>query len=282
MERGVIISPYFTFDGRSLHFPRRVGIEPDDLRHYLLYWDKIEYPNNNFIRVKTTPDEQFLIEAGVLQRTDIRLQNYSGDFSIAYLFCQALAARKLNESEPGSWTVAQSGPQLVLPSELSTQVGALEIELYNSLPSPGPDVSFDDILLFKDEHRDELIAFRSYIDELYLYISESGDIPRSKNRAIQKLESAIMDLDQVANQKWSSKLVSGFKVEFNIPSILENAFKGAGVAALTGLPLSLGAALGAAGSMIKIEFGTAPKANGVPQSLRDFAYLCHIKRELRS
>lgn len=279
MERGVIISPYFTFDGQSLHFPGLVGIEPEHLRHYLLYWDKIEYPNNNFVHVGSSPDEQFLMDAGVLQRTNINLSGFSGNVGMAYLLCQAIAARQLNESVPGRWTIAQSGPRLFVPDELSTSVKSLEIELYNALPSPGPDVSLDDILSFKERYRDELTAFRAYMDELYLGISQSGDIPRAKTAAIERLEKSINEIDRAADESWASKLVSGFKVELNLPSILEKAVAGAGVAALAGLPLALGAVLGAAGAVVKVEIGTAPKVGGEPQ---DFAYLCHVNKELRS
>ncbi len=279
MDRGVIICPYFTFDGRSLHFPGLVGIEPEHLRHYLLYWDRIEYPNNNFIHIGSSPDVQSLIDAGVLQRTNISLPSFSGNIGTAYVLCQAIAARQLNEAEPGKWTIAQSGPRFYLPDEISSPARSLEVELYNALPSPGADVSLEDILSFKERYRDELIAFRAYIDELYLEISKSGDIPRAKTIAIQRIEKSINDVDRAADQSWTSKLVSGFKVELNLPTILEKAVAGAGMAAMADLPLALGVALGAASAVIKVELGLAPRVGGAP---KDFAYLCHIKKELKS
>ncbi len=278
MERGVIISPYFTFDGRSLHFPGLVGIEPAHLRHYLLYWDRIEYPNNSLIHIGSSPDVQSLIDAGVMQRTNIILPNFAGNIGIAYVLCQAIAARQLNLAEPGKWTIAQSGPRLYLPDEISSLSRSLD-ELYNALPSPGVDVPLEDILSFKERYRDELIAFRAYIDELYLEISKSGDIPRAKTAVIQRLEKSIDDVDRAADQSWTSKLISGFKVELNLPTILEKAAAGAGAAAMTGLPLALGAALGAVSAVIKVELSLAPKVGGAP---KDFAYLCHVKKELKS
>ena len=127
--------------------------------------------------------------------------------------------------------------------------------------------------------RDELIAFRAYIDELYLEISKSGDIPRAKTIAIQRIEKSINDVDRAADQSWTSKLVSGFKVELDLPTILEKAVAGAGVAAMAGLPMAMGAALGAASAVIKFELGLAPRVGGAP---KDFAYLCHIKKELKN
>src|SRR3974377_691985 len=97
MERGVIISPYFTFDGRTLNFPRLVGIEKEYLRHYMLYWDKIEYPNNNQLHIISPPADQLLIYAGVMQRTNINLRDFSGNIGTAYLLAQSIATRQLNE-----------------------------------------------------------------------------------------------------------------------------------------------------------------------------------------
>jgi hypothetical protein len=79
MNRGVVIVPSFTFDGRKLHFPELVGIEPLSLKHYLLYWDKIEYPNNNIIHIQSNADEQFLIDAAVLSRSNITVKGFSGN-----------------------------------------------------------------------------------------------------------------------------------------------------------------------------------------------------------
>jgi hypothetical protein len=279
MERGVIISPYFTFDGQSLHFPGLAGIEKEHLRHYLLYWDKIEYPNNNLIHIASSSEDQFLIDAGIMQRTNINLGGFSGNIGTAYILAQSIATRQLNEVEPGKWTIAQSGPRLYLPYEVSKPVKSLEIELYNALPTPGPDVSLENILAFKERYRDELIAFRAYVNELYLEISKSGDIPRAKTVVIQRLEKSINDLDRSARNLWTSKLVSGFKVELNLPTILEKAIEGALVAKWMGLPLTLGGIVGAATATLKFNIGLAPKVDGTP---KDFAYLSHVKKELRT
>lgn len=282
MERGVIISPYFTYDGHSLHFPGLVGIEPHHLRHYLLYWDKIEYPNNRFIHIASSPEIVALEQAGLLQRTVVELPSFSGDIGSAYIISQAVAAQKLNQCAAGKWTVAQSGPQLVLPSTLSTNVASLEIELFNVLPSPGADVPFDSIIKFKEKRHDELVAFRSYMDTIYLDISSSGDLPRAKTITIEKLERALRDLNNAAEESWATKLLSGFKIELSIPNILDNAVKGAGVAAMMGAPISLGAGLGAVGGVIKVELSTASRVNGLPRELKDFAYICNVQKELKS
>ncbi len=87
-ERGIVITPRFEFDGQTLHLLGPVAAE--DLRRCLLYWDKIDYPDNNLISVGTGPNEQFLIEAGVLSRTEIRVSG-SGRLEYGYILAQVQA-----------------------------------------------------------------------------------------------------------------------------------------------------------------------------------------------
>lgn len=282
MDRGVVVSPYFTFDGSSLHFPGLVGIEPLYLKHYILYWDKVEFPNNNMIHIGDAPEFEYLYSEGVLQRTNVNLSGFSGNVGFAYLIAQAEAIRKLNDLESGRWTVAQNSNQIVLPENVSTNTATVEFELYNILPSPGDDVSYEDILDFKSRRKDELLAFRASMDDIYLEISKSGDIPRAKTVALDNLERTISDLTIAAGESWKSKFLSGFKVELSLPGIIENATKGAGVAAMCSIPISIGAAAGAVASIAKFDFSAAPKVTGTKGLSADFAYLSHINRELRS
>jgi hypothetical protein len=279
MERGLVVTPAFTFDGNTLNFPGLVGIESTDLKHYLLYWDKIEYPNNNIIHIGTSADEQFLIDAGVLTRPTIMLQGFSGNIGYAYILAQDLAFQKRNQEEPGCWAIAQSSTHLVLPQATSSQESTIEIALYGALPSPGSDVSLEDILVFKQKRPGELRAFRHLMDELYLDVINSADILRSKTAAIDRLENAIRDLHAVADESWASKLLSGFKVELNVPNLAGHALAGVGIASSFGFPLALGAAMGAISAAIKFEFASRPKTKGLPDNLKDYAYLYHVQRE---
>lgn len=283
MTRGVIIAPKFTFDDTSLHFSRLVGIEPLILKHYLLYWDRIEYPKYSTIHTVTTADEQFLIDAGVLSRLNILLQgDVSEDVGFVHSVAQCVVFQLKAQQEPGAWTIGQSGKRVFFPRTHSTEEQAIEIELYRALPSPGDEVSLDDILAFKEKRRPELASFRTLIDQLYLEVIGAADIPRAKTVAIKRLENAIKDLHSVAHESWASKLVSSFRVELNIPSIACQALTGAGLATTFGVSPGLGAAIGAIGAAIKFVFALTPKPKGLPDNLKDYAYLNHIERELRS
>ena len=53
LEKGIIISPDFSFDGRTLEMR---GLSGQTLRQCLLYWDHIEFPTSNIINIGTSPD----------------------------------------------------------------------------------------------------------------------------------------------------------------------------------------------------------------------------------
>jgi hypothetical protein len=98
-ERGIVITPRFDFSGQRISTTG--GLEAEDLRRYLLYWDKIDYPHNKMISTGAGPNEQFLIEAGVLSRTEVRLDNFSGDIRYGYSLAQVRALQMNNQREPG-------------------------------------------------------------------------------------------------------------------------------------------------------------------------------------
>jgi hypothetical protein len=283
MKRGVIIAPALSIEGDALVLPPGLCIDPAALRHYLLYWDIIEYPTA-LLSLGTSQDEKYLMDVGLLQRTKMPLDNMLGQsgssvggmLGKSVLYAQFEAAQKLNEKDPGQWTVAQNGPQLILEPELTNEVSSLEIELYDVLPTPGPLVPFEDILQFKEKRHDELIAFRSYMDELYQCVLGAGDIPRAKSTEIERLEQAINNLNNTASQSWDIIASPSFKAEFSL-STLAAGLSGMQFGTSIGFPLS-SAVLGALAGSIRIEMGSSAQVSGTPN---DFAYLCSVKRELQ-
>ena len=120
------------------------------------------------------------------------------------------------------------------------------------------------------------------MDDIYIDITKSNDIPRSKNVALTKLEKSISNLNVVASESWSSKFLSGFKVDISIPNVIDNSVKGAGLAAMSSLPITLGAAAGAVASVMKFDFSTAPRVTGTKGLRNDFAYISSVNRDLKS
>jgi hypothetical protein len=105
-----------------------VGLEADDLRRYLLYWDRIDFPDNNVFSVRSSPDVAFLMSAGVLTRTRIQFSSVR-DTGLGYVLAPFEAFRRLNGQEPGQWSLGQGTSSWHVPNEArSFETRAVEIE----------------------------------------------------------------------------------------------------------------------------------------------------------
>lgn len=271
VSRGIVVTPRFIVDGTSLRFPGSIGIEPDDLRFYLLYWDRIDYPNSNIIHITSSPSEQFLIDESVMTRTSVAIRG-SGRLEKAYVSAQLEALRLLNTMDPGKWSLAQTSNAFYLPSNKSIEKRSLEVELYSLLPVPTKNVALEDILIFKENRHDELQRLRIAMDELYHYIDMAKDVPRAKNAAILKLEKTLEDLNRVALESWTTRLLHSLRIEVNLPNLIKSSIKGEIVSQSFGLSPGIGAITGATASVIKFSI----RNKRLPDELMDFLYLNHI------
>lgn len=277
--RGVVITPKFAFDGRTLSTGS--GFDPISLRHYLLYWDKLDWPDNNIISLGDGgPDIEFLKSTGVLERTVIKFTGFSGNIGYAMLGMQVAALQFRNDKDPGSWSLAQDSQVLVASPEGTVEARSIEVELYSAIPVPTRDVSYDDVLDFKRRRESELKSFRSAMDDLYQDVIASVDIPRAKLQAIVRLERSIQELNDVFGESFSKRFLSSLKVELNVPNIAALAVGGAAAASTFGIPLAIGASAGAIAAAVKFDLSIIRKGSRIPDQLKDYAYLHHIEREL--
>lgn len=278
-ERGIVITPMFTFDGRTLSMGG--GFDPISLRHYLLYWDKLDWPDNNIISLGDGgPDIEFLKSTGVLERTVVKFSGFSGNIGYAMLGMQVAALQIRNDKEPGSWSLAQDSQELVASPEGTVEFRSIEMELYSAVPVPTRDVSYDDVLEFKRRRDDELKSFRSAMDDLYQEVIAAADIPRAKLQAITRLERAVQELNDVFGESFSKRFLSSLKVELNVPNIAVLAAGGAAAASTFGIPLAIGASAGAIAAVVKFDLSHIRKGERIPDQLKDYAYLHHVEREL--
>lgn len=245
VERGIVMSPDFHFlPNGSTYF--EAATNQDELRKYLLYWDKIEVPLTESVLFECS-DFDFLSNVGVLNRTTFSLSGVKyfkirdsykltlpREAGIEILLGHEHIFHEMCKKEPGVWSKAQMSTTLVSKNEIKRE--AIEFELYNAIPVPSAVTPLNDILEFKESHRDELIAFRMYLDELYQKIISSADIPRAKNTEMLRLESAMMDVNRVLNEsKIRVALRSMKSVISGVDGIIGVA---AGVAATSFIPIS--------------------------------------------
>lgn len=278
-SRGIIITMPFEFDGNSLSI--KGSLDSVSLRQYLLYWDKIDLPDNNIISIGSeTPEIQFLKDAGILERTYAKFSSFTGNIGYSMVKMQYATLHMKNHTEPGCWSLAQAGNSLYAPVENTIETGSIVVELYNSIPVPLGDVPLQEILEFKEKRKDELLSFRCAMDDLYDKVAKSGDIVRAKTNAIDKIEKNVNDLNKVFNETWKSKLLSTVKVELNVPNLATAAIAGGVGAASFGFSPVAGAAIGAAGAALKMDISQSRQLDNLPSELKDFAYLHYVEKEL--
>jgi Family of unknown function (DUF6236) len=275
--RGIVISPVKITGKNSMSV--NGSIDPLKLRQYLLYWDKIDFPQSNVIRFGETPEIKYLKDAGILKQTNVGI-HLNGELTELYLKSQLKALEINNKNKKGSWTLGQENIELVLPKGDSVVDRGVEVELYNSLPVPSEEVSLEDILNFKEKRKDELLYFRSLMDNMYLELLDSADSERAINVYIQRLQKGIMELDQVMKESKLSKFKGSVKIQFDLKEALINTFIGATGGTAIGFP-DAGAALGFASSFINITSEMSLKPKEIPSELKDYAYLYYSSKELK-
>ena len=276
-KRGIVISPPFE---RLQPGGIRVGgyLSTCDIRKYLLYWDEIDYPDNDFVSVDAGTDMQYLIDSGFASRTRVSFQggvsSGNGEF---FLAAQQAAFDKHNKLEPGAWCLAQPVDEPCFATAQSSL--AIEYELWNALPVPTHDVPLNEILEFKAKRRDELPTLRVFLDEMHQAIIASADIPRTKNTQLANLELSIKDVDRVLGEHGISKMMTSLRgyIAGDYGNILGAGSAASCVGPLIGLDPFTAGVLGA-GFAFAIKPILSPRA---PQGTHPLIYVSSIRQSLR-
>lgn len=275
-NRGIVISPPFNVlpeGGISC------GGSPSasDLRKYLLYWDEIDYPDNNFVSIGADPDLEFLITAGVATRTRVQFQGTissgSGEF---FLLAQQAVFEKRDNENPGLWSLAQLSAAPYFAN--SSPITAIEYQLWNTLPVPQEDVPLNEILEFKARRRDELVALRIYLDEMYQSVISSADIPRARTSAISKLETALAEVDRALGESGMSKTFSSLRgyIAGEFVNVAGTGLGAAGIAPFIQMSPLITGAIGA-GIAFAVKPVLSPK---VRKEAHPLTYVSSVRKEL--
>ncbi|GEM_PF-6574577 len=210
---------------------------------------------------------------------------------------------KLTRKNPGQWACGNAEPNFILNSnsliEDAKNIKRLDsqdkadyekprritgdIELLNCLPVPPNDIRLEEILEFKLKRESELVALRVSLDELYLAIANSNDIPRAKITQIQKLELALKDLEKTTYENWQNRLFK--KQTISIDLNLETISKGiaAGVIVGTNFTNPLGGLIAGTtysiASSIKFTVSNEPQLKSRVGNQIDLSYVQAAKNE---
>lgn len=256
-------------------------IDPALIRNWVMFWDEFICPDNNLISTGLSPDLEFLQQSNLLSRNMVSFSGSIAGGNIGQLFlaAQEITYMQKNQEEPGKWTMAQSEGIIRAKSGNQKSEPCLVFDLINSIQLPDRLVPLNEVLEFKEKRRDELITFHTYLEEIYLRIASSKDIPRTKTHELQKLESAISDCNRTVEEAFSNRLLSTLRIILD-RSLIPSASMAMGAASLApsiGLPaLCTGALVGSASFAIQ-SILTERSPNTDPHPL---TYITKIENKL--
>lgn len=256
MDRGVIAAPGIIRPLEQGLMMER-SISKEELRYYILYWDKVVIPGNNLVYI-AVPEEEKLIASQAIARPRVQFQGfYQGNqVTDAILACQAIVAEKLVQEKTVDWVLHQVGDSVALPSKFVSQKDTIRVALANTLPVPDAEVPVEEILKFKQSRKDELVELHDSIDELYFEVLNSPDERLATKKAVFRFQSAIQNIDKTSHERFKKTRKYDLSVELNLNG--EDIVAGASAGALIGFfgggfTIPITAAIGALVPMIKIK-----------------------------
>jgi len=259
-ERGLVISPPIEISPNGGVLVKNPNLDPQEMRWNLLFWDKLDFPEQFAFGFNLSPDLQFLVDCKILQRTRVNVAGGTGGDVLRAAHVGAF--RLLEGKEPGQWSIATGERSLSFPDiDLEIGRGAL-IQLHRAIPVPDKDVPLQDILEFRTKRRTELLALRHHLENIYQRILAAGDGALAIKSEVEALQAAIADHIKASKE-------TGFKFRSVSLNANLNLVKGAAVAGgalALGLPV-VGALLAGTAASINIGPGTAlqwGKATGTP------------------
>ncbi len=275
-------------------------LDAQDLRRYVLYWDKIDYPmiNGNGANIDGLPELKLLFEESTLIVSQVTVQPPEDPCDRSGIKIGGMSPRQLIESERqgqvelvnrhnaggnGIWSIAQTGDNILLPRQINNPEKSIEISLCDSLPVCGVNTRLEELLKFKSKRRAELLRFRSAMDKLCDGIANAANKELALSKAREEIELSLLDLHRTLDESRIQKIVSSLRVFLDIRdssalNILLPALGTAG-AGLLNAPVELGALAGLGlNALMKLAIKETPKIEKLPNNLRDFAYLYELEK----
>ena len=264
-------------------------LEPQNLRYFALYWDKILLTESDLSVTVLNEEQQLLADAGLLGKYSSRVlvdisRAVPDAMDDIYVDAMSEIAFELEKRNPGRWTIHH--PEcLTLKGSKTAELYTAKVELMNCLPLPKNNVRLDKLLDFKMRRKSELLGLRLTLAELYGSIAATNDIPHSKTAEVTRLEKAIYDL----NASDSDGIFGNFAIRRS--TVVDVGLKEVSFGAATGFVAGaqwssdpfVGLASAAVGSVagalsgIKFELGVSQQMKN--SSNLDLSYISAMKEE---
>jgi hypothetical protein len=223
-ERGIIVSPPVEITPPNNVFIRSTAMDPQELRMALLMWDRLDWPSNNGIHLDD-PSTSFLVAEGVLTRSSVRFGG-GGEGADFLIKAQLAVFEEYERTMPGKWAVARGINSLsVFEKDGVYEERALLVDLHRAIPVPDKDVPYPDVLEFRHKRRDEWLALRILLEELFQEICQAPDKPLAEATAFLKIENATRNLQAVTVDAGMRSVRSSLRSTFSLNTLANEAFK---------------------------------------------------------
>lgn len=230
-QRGLVVSqPIQVLEGGGFLL-QSGALDPQLLRSNLLFWDKVDVPKNNIIKMDLDRDAEFLRSAGILSQETAHVDGHDYGTAIQDSFMAAFS--QLDKREPGVWSVSVGEGSIIFPEEMLLPKRGALVRLVNAVPVPDKAVPLNDVLEFKEKHLPELVALRTYLEDAYQRVVSAGDGELAMATELTRLSGAISDHIKVSRESLFPWRIADFTANLNLIDGVK-----AGVAAFTlGLPI---------------------------------------------
>jgi len=260
---------------------RNGGLSENDIKYFLLYWDKVIIPGNNFVYAEI-PYEKDLIESNIIERPILSFQGSFSDSEIgkAMLHGESKIVEEKIKDKKIDWTIHQFNNQLILPDDKIIKKKVFKFELMNILPVPNDNVPIYDIIDFKQRRKDEFLALHNTLDELYFEILKSPDSDLKQLKTVKNLQEIINDIEKVQKEKFKLFTKYDLTTEINIngKDILAGIVTGGIIDWQIGTKIPLVTILGSIGAMFKISIKKSNTFSALENKL-NLAYLSKANKE---
>lgn len=269
-QRGVVVSTPVVAKSGLLSMTA-APFDAQELRYWLLFWDKLNFPLLEGISIDPGEDGHYLQDIGILRREIVRNvelgmsgdpERDSPEEQFQHHFLRGF--RALDASEPGVWSLATGANSLTLDEDHGGDGRGVLFSLHRSLPVPARDVPLAELLEFKRHRNDELVALRHHLERAYQRIVAAPDSALALRTEFEAIDASLSDLLRVARESSIKKwMLASTKADLQILPAAN-----VGVAAYySGLPLAESVFTGVvAGLSISASSGLKDfrRSNGTP------------------
>jgi Family of unknown function (DUF6236) len=281
-KRGLVVSSPLEIQGERL-LVKSAQLDPQELRAWLLFFDRLVWPSSRIVYFGSGPDELFLEQCNVLTRPDYTM---GGEFVQGIAHGQFKAFIDLDTKEPGQWALAQGENSLLLKDRLLVPDTGLMLELYNAIPVPDRDVPLNEILEFRLKRSDELELLRTELDGFVSQIDKADDKAAELAKRIAIIDSACADAIRVSHEWQFPVKLTDFKASFEIRPLVHLQVGAAayglgsvaGLSSTTNALAAVSTALVSAASCLKISNGFGWK--GIKRKMGPYRYVYQFHNEL--